>query len=175
MAEGKKVYSVELQEKILQEATDLIAKRHDSDSSVLGIYLGGSAIDGTFGEYEKPVEHGTEPRMGSDIDVGLVIKDRRGPMLLSEEEQKHYGVRHIGKTEEIPVYRAVDEKGQDILLHDKHPIEYMILTKHIFEGRLSGKYQWDSDRSRPFAERVKESRILKETEELKNIREKYTR
>ena len=174
MSDQKKIYSVELQEKILQEATELITKRYAKDPSFLAIYLGGSIVDGTFGEYEKPVHSDAESRSGSDIDVMLIMKNRYGSVLLSKEEQKKYGVRHIfpNRTEEIPVYRMIDEKGQDIFLHEKHPIEPMIITKALFEGWLSGKYEWGG--KKPFLGLVKDFKVLKENDELKEIREKYT-
>ena len=170
----KKLYPIELQKEILQEAIELIRKKYVDDPTILAIYLSGSTINGTFGEYSEPVHQDGVPRLGSDIDVMLVMKNRYGSVLLSEEEQKRYGVRHIfvGRTEEIPVYRMVDEKGQDIFLHGKHPLEPMIITKALFEGWLSGKNEWGG--KIPFPELVRDSSVIKETEDLKEIRERYT-
>ena len=174
MSERKKVYPIELQERILQEAVELIKQKYGEDPSVLGIYLSGSAVDRTFGEYEKPTHRG-EPRWGSDIDVMLVIKDRFNPIPISREDQKHYSVRHIGKPREVPVYRMIDKSGQDVVLHGKHPIEPMIVTKDLFDGWLSGRYKWGNGQSKPFPERVKNYQILKESDELKDLRKRYVR
>ena len=174
MIETKKIYTIELQEEILQEATELITKRYANDPSFLAIYLGGSIVDGTFGEYEKPVHFDAESRLGSDIDVILIMKNRYGSVLLSREEQEKYGVRHIfpNRSEEVPVYRVIDETGQDIFLHEKHPIEPMIITEALFEGWLSGKYKWGG--KKPFPELAKDFKVLKETDRLKEIRKKNT-
>ena len=175
MLNDKKVYPTELQESMLQEAVGLIRQRYGEDASVLGIYLSGSIVDRTFGEYEKPTHQDGEPRLGSDIDVMLVIKNRLNFLPLPDEDQKHYSVRHIGKKPDIPVYRMIDENGQDVFLRGKHPVEPMIVTEGLFEGWLSGKYKWGNEQSRPFPELVREYIIVKETGQLREIRERHVR
>lgn len=174
-AKKKKIYPIELQEEILKEATGYIRDKYDDDPSILAVYLGGSIADKTFGEYGEPIDYDGETKIGSDIDVMLVIENRNGSVLLSEHEKKQYGVRHIfpDRSEEIPVYRMLDADGEDTILRGKHPIEPMIVTEDLFKGWLSGKNKWGNEQSRPFLELVKKYKVLKETEELRNIREKY--
>lgn len=142
----KKIYPIKLQKKILQEAIKLIKKRYNKNSSILAIYLGGSIVDGTFGEYDESVHQDGVPRVGSDIDIMIITKERP-KFLLTEEEQKTHGLRHIGKNQDIPVYRLVEE-GKDIFLHEKHPIEPMIVAKSILELWLSGQSKWENMREK---------------------------
>ncbi|TFF97196.1 MAG: hypothetical protein EU547_04995 [Promethearchaeota archaeon] len=91
---------------------------------------------------------------------------------------EHYNVRHVGKNEEVPVYRMLDEEGKDVFLFGKHPIELMIVTKDMFEGWLSGKYEWGDKNYpeyKPFSELAKEFKALKETKDIEKMRLEHVR
>ena len=172
MNEGKRVYNPELQEEIGNEAKALIMGRYGNDPTVLGIYLGGSLTDGTFGEYDKPIHEDTIPRIGSDIDIMVVIRDRIDPCPLPENDRQHYGVRLVeGQT---ALYRMVDEEGRELNIRGKHPIDTIIITKDIYDGILSGRYPWGPENARrEFLPEARKFKVLKETQELREVRKRY--
>lgn len=169
----KTVYPIEIQQEIIHEAKDLVLSRYANDPTVLAIYLGGSALKDQLGVYDAPTHQEYAGRSASDIDIILVIRDRYDWLPLPEQDQHRYGVRHIGHTKDVPIYRLVDEQGRDVFLHGLHPIEPLIFTKDFFEGVLAGKYPWGRDKPRNFSDEVKKFEALKESEDLKQIREKY--
>jgi hypothetical protein len=170
----KKIYPVALQKQILREAKEIVLDRYGKDKTILAIYLGGSVTEGKFGVYKKPVKVNAAPRIGSDIDVMLVIKDRFDWAPLPKKDQKHYGIRHIGPVPELTLYRMTGKNG-DIFLGKIHPIELLIMTKDYFLGCLSGKYRWGEKKPRKFANDVKKLIVWKETPEIRKARKKYAR
>lgn len=173
-----RVYSAEQRDRIVDQACEVIRSRYMDDPNILGIYIGGSAHGGSFGSYDRPIHVGTPAeRSGSDIDAMLVITDRPKSTPLTVSDQSHYGVRELRLYEghDTILYRVVDAQGNDVLFHGIHPIELLIMTEDLFDGFLSGRYEWGNEQSGPrsFAQEVRGYEIIKESDALREIRQRY--